>query len=215
MRFMQAHVHGESFIGLLGFATDRYAVLSENFPKNDVLDVPVLNTRVYGTNLVGLFCQGNSNGMLLPYFVSDEDFKKVSGFAREAGFNVGKVEDKHTALGNLIACNDHGAIVSPLIEDKTIGDVLDVEVVKKKIADSNETGSCLIATNKGFLAHPDAEQQLDKIEDILKVKGLCGTVNYGFPFVKSGVITNSNGYIAGIRTSGIELGRIEDALGFV
>lgn len=215
MRFMQLHVHGESFIGLLGFATDKYAILSENFPENDVLGVPVLNTTIYGTNLVGLFCHGNSNGMLLPYFVSEEDFRKVSKFAREVGFNVAKVEDKHTALGNLVACNDHGAIVSPLIEDNAVGDILDVETTRMKIASSNETGSCLTATNKGFMVHPDAEHQLKDIEDILKAKGLCGTVNYGFPFVKSGVIANSRGYIAGIRTSGIELGRIEDALGFI
>jgi translation initiation factor 6 len=212
---MQVNVHGESFIGLLGFATDKYAILSENFPKNDVLDVPVLNTRIYGTNLVGLFCQGNSNGILLPYFVSDEDLRKVGDFARDFGLNVGKVNDKHTALGNLIACNDRGALVSPLIEEDTIGDVLGVEVVKTRIANSNETGSCITATNKGFLAHNDAENQLNEIGNVLKVKGLCGTVNYGFPFVKSGVIANSNGYLAGMRTSGIELGRIEDALGFL
>lgn len=212
---MQLHVHGETFIGLLGFGTDKYAMLSENFPKNDVLGVPVINTRVYGTNLVGLLCQGNSNGILLPYFVPDEDVKKIKKFASEIGFNVGKVHDKHTALGNLIACNDYGAIISPLIEDKNAGDILGVETVKMKVASSDEVGACIIATNKGFLAHNDAENQLKTIESVLKVKGLSGTVNYGFPFVKSGVIANSNGYLTGTRTSGVELGRIEDALGFV
>jgi len=212
---MQLHVHGENFVGLLGFASDRYAVLADNFPKNDVLGVPVLNTKVYGTNLVGLLCQGNSNGILLPYFISDNDFEGIKKFGDNIGVNVGKVYDKHTALGNMIACNDKGAVLSPLIEDKRVEDILDVEVVKNKVASSNEVGACLVATNKGFLVHHDAENQLKELEEIFKVKGLTGTVNYGFPFVKSSVIANSNGYLVGRRTSGIELGRIEDALGFV
>jgi translation initiation factor 6 len=114
----------------------------------------------------------------------------------------------------MVACNDKGALISPLVEDKVIGDILDVETSRKMIAKSNETGSCILTTNKGFLAHHDAENQLKEIQDVLKVKGVTGTIDYGFPFVKSGVIANSNGYITGTRTSGIELGRIEDALGF-
>ncbi|MBM3309083.1 MAG: translation initiation factor IF-6, partial [Candidatus Altiarchaeales archaeon] len=195
--------------------SDKYAVLSDNFPKNDVLNVPVLNTKVYGTNLVGLLCQGNSNGILLPYFIPDYDYDKIKKFASSLGVNVGKVYDRHTALGNMVACNDKGAIVSPLVEDKVVEDILDVEVVKMKVASSNEVGACILATNKGFMAHHDAEHQLEEIASILKVKGLTGTVSYGFPFVKSSIIANSNGYLVGDRTSGVELGRIEDALGFV
>jgi len=215
MRFTQLQVHGETFIGLLGFGTDKYAMLSDDFPKTDVLDVPHMGTKVYGTGLVGMLCQGNSNGMLLPYFVSDEDMAKIKEFAREVGFNVARIGGRHTALGNLIACNDHGAIVSPTVEDKKVEDILDVETVRMNVAGSSESGACILATNKGFLAHNDAEEQLQEISAILKVKGLCGTVNYGFPFVKSGVIANSKGYMAGMRTTGIELGRIEDALGFI
>jgi len=216
MQYLQLHVHGESFIGLLGFATDRYALLSAHFPPNSVLGVPTLRTRIYGTNLVGLLCQGNSHGILLPYFIPEDDLRKIRKFADDVGFSVGKVEDRHTALGNLIACNDHGALASPLFEDtKVIKDVLNVDVVKMKVASSNEVGACVLATNKGFLAHHDAEDQLSDIAGVLKVKGLAGTVNYGVPFVKSGVIANSNGYITGMQTSGTELGRIEDALGFI
>jgi translation initiation factor 6 len=216
MRYLQLSVRGDTFVGLLGFATDAYAVLSDSFPKNDVFQVPALCTKLYGTGLVGLLCQGNSSGILLPYFVSDDEFLKVKKFADCIGVNVGKVHDRHTALGNMLACNDHGAVASPLLEDvKIIRDVLDVEVVQMKVASSTESGACILATNKGFLAHHDAEGQLDEIEGVLKVKGMCGTVNYGVPFVKSGIIANSNGYIAGTTTSGIELGRIEDALGFM
>jgi len=42
-----------------------------------------------------------------------------------------------------------------------------------------------------------------------------GTVNFGSPLVGSGILANSRGYVAGDETTGPELGRIEDALGFM
>ena len=218
MHLQQVSINGEDFVGLLGFTTDRYAILSENFRKTDVLNVPVLKTRIYGTNLVGMFCSGNSNGLLVPYFISDEDIDKIKKFLDESGvdINIGRLFDKYTAIGNMIACNDKAAIVSPdILDTKVIKDILNVEVVQDYIAKHKEVGACCIATNKGFVAHPDAKDELDKISDIFGVKGDAGSVNFGFPFVKSGIIANSYGYITGFRTTGIELGRIDEALGFL
>jgi len=42
-----------------------------------------------------------------------------------------------------------------------------------------------------------------------------GTINYGFPLVGSSLLANTKGYVAGLETTGIELGRIEEALGFI
>jgi translation initiation factor 6 len=215
MHVQQLSVQGEDFIGLLGMATDRYAILSRNFPRVEALDVPVTRTRLYGSNLIGLFSAGNSNGLLLPYFISDDE---IEGLGKSLGgdIKIGRLMDRCTAVGNLIACNDQGAIVSPMIsETKTIRKILGVRVVQRKIAGHDEVGACCIATNRGFLVHPEAENELEKISKIFKVEGMAGSVNFGFPFVKSGLIANSRGYLAGSRTSGIELGRIDEALGFL
>lgn len=216
MQYQQVRVDGEDFIGLLGFATDRYVVLSSSFPKTDVFKAPTLRMHVYGTNLVGMFCAGNSNGILFPYFVSDSEMKKARVFFKKHDINVGKVDDRFTALGNLIACNDSCAIISPKLKDvKKIAEILGVKAKKMTIAGHEEVGASLIATNRGFIAHPDAEGELDNIEKALKVKGGVGSVNMGFPFVKSGIIVNSEGYLIGRRTTGIELARIDEALGFI
>ena len=215
MHVQQVSVQGEDFIGLLGTATDAYAVLSSNFPETEALGVPIVKTRLYGTNLIGLFCVGNSNGLLLPYFISDDEIEELKKSLGEE-IEIGRLMDKCTAIGNLIACNDHAAIVSPLIsETRTIKKVLGVKVVQRRISGHDEVGACCVATNRGFLVHPDAEDELKKISKIFKVNGLVGSVNFGFPFVKSGLIANSNGYLAGSRTTGIELGRIDEALGFL
>ena len=215
MHLEQKHIHGDDFVGLFGLATDRYAILSENFPETKSLDVPILNMHIYGTQLIGMFCAGNSNALLMPYFIDDDEIKVIKTFLDEFGVEIVKVKDKVTALGNLVACNDFGAVISPKFSDMSVFDCLGVETVKANIAGHEEVGACCVATNKGFLIHPDAERDTKIFSDIFKVNGMAGSVNFGFPFIKSGLVANSKGYITGRRTTGIELGRIDEALGFI
>ncbi|MEA3254559.1 MAG: translation initiation factor IF-6 [Candidatus Altiarchaeota archaeon] len=214
----QISIDGEDLLGLLGLATDSYAILSSNFKDVSVLGVPVIKTKVYGTNLIGLFCAGNSQGLLVPYFIDDEKINEIKKTLSESGVDVkiSKINDRFTALGNLVACNDNAALISPKFSDLSVfKDVLDVEIIQRDVAGHEEVGSCCVATNKGFLTHPDAEEELKEFSDIFKVNGKAGSVNLGFPFIGSGLIANSSGYITGLRTTGIELGRIDDALGFL
>ena len=77
-------------------------------------------------------------------------------------------------------------------------------------------GSAAIATNKGCLAHPqikDDEKAL--IERILEVPVMIGTVNYGSPYVKSGIIANSSNFAVSEHSTGPEMGNIFEALGFL
>jgi len=216
MHLQQISVNGEDFIGLLGFATDRYAILSKNFPKVEALGVPELRTRIYGSSLVGMFCCGNSNGLLLPYFVSKSRIKELKKFLSDLDVEVGILPDRHTAIGNLIACNDKGAVISPKISDyRMVEDILGFTAKVADIAGHEEVGSCCLATNRGFIVHPDAEDDLRFLKRIFKVEGKTGSVNFGFPFVKTGIIANSNGYLAGSGSTGIELGGVDEALGFL
>ena len=54
---------------------------------------------------------------------------------------------------------------------------------------------------------------MKKIQEFLKVKVDVGTTNYGSPFVKAGLLVNSNGFIASEISSGPELGRIAEVFG--
>ncbi len=213
MHLQQASINGDDFIGLFGLATDKYSLLSVNFPKIEVLKVPEVRMRIYGTGLLGLFCAGNSHGLLVPNFVSKETLAFLKKSLKDV--NVGVVKGNYNAIGNLIAANDKAAIISEKIDRQIAADTLDVEVVQKKIGSHDEVGSCCVATNRGFLAHPDAEHELKDLTDIFKVQGNVGSVNFGFPFPKAGLIANSNGYVAGKTSSGIELGRIDEVLGFL
>jgi translation initiation factor 6 len=73
-----------------------------------------------------------------------------------------------------------------------------------------------VATNKGLLVHPRVtEEEIAVLEKHFGLPVDVGTVNLGSPLVGSGVLANSHGYFAGLDTTGPELGRIVDALGFL
>jgi len=56
---------------------------------------------------------------------------------------------------------------------------------------------------------------LKKIEDVLKVEGDIGTVSFGSPFVGASLLANSRGFLVSEQTTGPELQRIDEALGFL
>ena len=133
--------------------------------------------------------------------------------------NVTVINTKFTALGNLVLCNDKGAVMSSVIskkEKKKIEDCLGVGGEYGSLASITTVGSCGIATNKGCLVHRDAsEEEIKVVENILKVPVDIGTANFGSPFVGSCIIANSNGAVIGESTTGPEVTRIMEALLFL
>ena len=58
------------------------------------------------------------------------------------------------------------------------------------------------------------ELKLEKeiMEKVLEVAVMEGTVNFGMPLVGAGIISTSKGAICGRQSTGVELGRVEEAL---
>jgi len=68
-------------------------------------------------------------------------------------------------------------------------------------------------TNKGGLCHPDITTQDQKMmKEILDIPIMEGTVNFGMPLVGAGVVASSEGAVCGRQSTGVELGRVEEAL---
>jgi translation initiation factor 6 len=129
------------------------------------------------------------------------------------------IKDVINAAGNDILANDNGALVHPDLHNssvKKISDILGVPVYKGTIASLGTVGMAAVVTNKGCLCHPkvtvEEKRQLEKVFD---VDVMIGTVNHGFPMIGSGLVANTKGAIIGDMTTGIEMGRIEEALGFL
>ena len=172
----------------------------------------VVRTTMGGANVVGSLLALNSKGAVVTGFASPEERGALHGLS------VLVLPHRLNAAGNNILCNDLGAIVHPGYDDRTIGlisDVLGVDAVRGTLAGMRTIGSAGVATNKGVLAHPHAsERELVLLRDVLKVPAKITTANYGTAQVGACLVANSKGAVVGARTTPIELGRIEDGLGY-
>ena len=117
-----------------------------------------------------------------------------------------------------MAANDRGAVISLSIRRENavrIAEFLGAEDwAHMGIAGTELTGASVVATNKGFLAHPNTtDGEMSTLKRVFGVEGTTTTVNYGDPFVRTAVVANSKGVIVGGDTSPVELMRIEDVLG--
>ena len=215
---------GDPNIGLYCVATDKYAILGEELNKNklkllnEVLDVPVITSNIYGTPFVGIFCVANSNTVLVPEIIFDKEFenlkKQLSGIA-----DVKKIKTLKTALGNNILCNDKIGILSQEFsekESKDIQNALDVKTKTMKLAEGDVPGSYGILTNKGGIFGSIVQNAEIKVAE--KLTGFeigVGTVSTGSSIMSSGIIANSNGFLVSSNSTGFEMGRIDESLGFI
>jgi len=169
--------------------------------QTECITTPVANTRLLGVLMVL-----NNHGILLPRTSSPEE---IANLRKQTDLNVKILDTKYNALGNLICANDKGGIVSPVIEKehiKEIEDVLDIEVMQKKVAGYYQVGAVMQANNLGCVIHPETdEEDMKKFSDILGVNIEHSTINGGTPFVSSGMLVNNNAIVVGNLTNGPEI----------
>lgn len=172
------------------------------------LKTDMVQTMIGKSVLIGALACANSNGMLLPHFVREEEIKTLQNSCGK-NFNLTIMETRRTAYGNMVLTNDKGAIVDPRLKAKDIkiiSDTLDVEVVPGEIAGLPYVGSLATATNNGILAHPLIKEEEKKlIEEVMKTPVDVGTINCGVPYVGTGLIANTKAAVAGFLTTGPEM----------
>ncbi|MAG45352.1 MAG: translation initiation factor IF-6 [Nanoarchaeota archaeon] len=219
MHILKTNFHNNSNVGLFGFATDTYCILPKNLPSTSIkqiqeaLNVPIYQTTIHNTNLIGVFCVGNEEFLFVPELIQEDELETLK---KIPNVKVLILPTNLTALGNNILINKKNCLVNPNLEEKAIIKLkkYGFKVKKLEIAESSTIGSCAIITNKGCLVHRDADNT-KQIEAFFKVKTDIGTVNMGTPYIKSGIIANFNGFITGKDTSGPEIQRIDETLGFL
>ena len=140
---------------------------------------------VGGSSLLGSLLRGNSRGIAVADIATEEDLDELTSFC-----DVVVMESGVNAAGNLIECNRHGAVVSPVVPQAgvdMIGEVLGVDAIRCKVAGHDTVGSMLVANGKGVLAPPDiSKAEAEAIEAAMKVPVMVGTVTFGSPRVGAG-----------------------------
>jgi translation initiation factor 6 len=213
---------GSASIGVYSLANDRFVVIPQMIPRKKAertaewLKVKLVHTSISGSVLAGAFACANSNGILLPNSVREEELAAIKAVFEG---NITIMETKKTAYGNLVLANDHGAVVDPRFKEheiRQIAETLGVDAVPGEIAGLPYVGSLAVATNKGVLAHPLLKEEEKKLlESMFKVPVDVGTINCGIPYVGTGLVGNSHAAVAGSMTTGPEMFIIGNALDVV
>ena len=146
-------------IGVFTSVNDKFVFVPNGFAKTKAenlahyLQTEYIMTPVANTRLLGILMVLNNHGILLPRTSSPEE---IANLRKRTDLNVKILDTKHNALGNLICVNDKGGVISPIIEKeyiKEIEDVLDIEVIQKRIAGFHQVGAVMKANNLGAVSY--------------------------------------------------------------
>lgn len=210
--------HGNAFLGVLARTNERVTFLGVSLPPRqrreveEALQTEIVPLTVGGGSIVGSLLAMNGRGALLADIATEDELAAVRG----AGLRAERLDHVLNAAGNNVLANDRGALVHPDYDDGTValvGEVLGVEVQRGILAGTKTVGMAAVATNAGMLLHPKTtEAEKAAVERLFGVEAAPGTVNHGVPTVGAGVVANTKGGLTGARSTGLEIGRAEDAL---
>ena len=181
---------------------------------NHVLGLESIELSIGGSNLIGALLSGNSHGMAVADIATESDIDFLTSYG-----DVIVMEGGVNTAGNLLLSNELGVVASPSIPEEgleIISEVMKVDVVATTIAGQDVVGSLGVTNDQGILLHPDVTpEEVMLIEQVMQVPPMVGTACFGSPYVGAGICASNNGALAGTETTGPELNRIEDALGFL
>ncbi|KAG0581897.1 hypothetical protein KC19_3G018100 [Ceratodon purpureus] len=216
----RAQFENSNEIGVFSKLTNAYCLVaiggSENFYstfESELADViPVVKVSIAGTRVIGRMCVGNKNGLLLPQATTDQELLHIRNCLPDSVV-VQRVDERLSALGNCIACNDYVSLIHTDLDRETeelIADVLGVEVFRQTIAGNILVGSYSQFTNRGGLVHPHTSiEDLDELSSLLQVPLVAGTVNRGSEVIGAGLVVNDWTAFCGLDTTATELSVIE------
>mmetsp|Transcript_100575 Transcript_100575/g.217060 ORF Transcript_100575/g.217060 Transcript_100575/m.217060 type:complete len:246 (-) Transcript_100575:99-836(-) len=217
---VRAQFENSNEIGVFSNLTNAYALCaiggSENFYsvfEHELADhIPVIHTSIAGCRFVGRVTVGNRKGLLVPNTCTDGELMHLRNSLPD-GVVLQRIEERLSALGNCIVCNDHVALVHTDIDRETediIADVLGVEVFKQTVAGNALVGSYCKFTNQGGMVHPRTSvEDLEELSSLLQVPLVAGTVNRGSDVIGAGMVVNDWSAFCGLDTTSTEISVIE------
>eukprot|EP01083_Nonionella_stella_P046441 124378_1 len=207
-------------IGVFSALTNAYCLVgvgqSENFYSVFEAElnehIPVIHATIGGCRFVGRTSVGNRRGLLVPSTTTDTELQHLRNSLPDAVV-VQRIEERLSALGNIVACNDHVALVHPDIDRETedvISDVLGVEVFRQTVAGQALVGSYCKFTNQGGMVHPRTTvEDIEELSSLLQVPLVAGTVNRGSDVLGGGMVVNDWSAFVGLDTTSTEVSVIE------
>ncbi|ELT99706.1 hypothetical protein CAPTEDRAFT_156578, partial [Capitella teleta] len=87
--------------------------------------IPVVHSSIAGCRIIGRLVVGNKNGLLVPNSTTDQELQHIRNSLPDT-VKIQRVEERLSALGNVVVCNDYVALVHPDLDRETEEIIADV-----------------------------------------------------------------------------------------
>ncbi|MEE3242801.1 MAG: translation initiation factor IF-6 [Candidatus Thermoplasmatota archaeon] len=222
MALLQRDLFNSPYSGVFCTTNDALTLVPPGIPQDDIeaiskaLETTVEVITIGGSRVIGTLIAMNAQGLLLSNLVTSREIEKLDKLASDLDLRIGVISDRSNAIGNNFLVNDNGGFCNERLGSRTrelAQEVLGVEITPKSLNQMDTLGMIGCVTNKGGICHPDiTARDRQMMEKVLDVPIMEGTVNFGMPLVGAGVVASSNGAVCSRQSTGVELGRVEEAL---
>ena len=222
MALLQKDLFNSPYSGVFCATNDLVTLIPPGIPEDDMeaiseaLGTEVEVITIGGSSVLGTLIAMNNKGNLVSNLITTLELEKLEEITAALDLNLGVLSERSNAIGNNFLVNDSGGFSNERLgkraKDKA-EEILRVSLVSQSINDMDTLGMIGCITNKGGLCHPDISSfEKEAMEKVFDIKLMEGTVNFGLPLVGAGIVANSNGAVCGRQSTGVELGRMEEAL---
>ncbi|KAF8365542.1 eif-6 [Pristionchus pacificus] len=217
---LRVDYEGSNDVGVFCNLTNSYCLVGVGATQNfyslveaELADViPVVHTSVAATRIVGRVSVGNRKGLLVPNATTDQELQHIRN-ALPDEVKIRRVDERLSALGNVIVANDHVALVHADISKETeeaVVDTLGVEAFRVSIGQNALVGSYCSLSSQGCLVAAKTPPEVQReLAALLQVPVVAGTLNRGSELVGAGMVVNDWLAFVGLDTTSTELSVIE------
>ena len=222
MTLLQRDLFNSPYSGVFCASNDSLTFIPPGIPNDDMEAISeALGSRfevvtIGGSSVLGTLITMNNKGILVSNLITGMESDKIEAIATDLGLNFGVLSERSNAIGNNFLINDRGGFCNERLTPRSktsAEEVLEIKIESRSFNRMDTLGMIGCVTNKGGLCHPEiSDEEKEIMEKVLEVPVMEGTVNFGMPLVGAGVISSTNGAVCGRQSTGVELGRVEEAL---
>ena len=222
MALLQKDLFNSPYSGVFCATNDLVTLVPPGIPDDDMEAISeALGTKVEvitigGSSVLGTLIAMNNKGILVSNLITTLELEKLEEITAALDLNLGVLSERSNAIGNNFLLNDSGGFCNERLSKQSKVEsekIFEVDITSQSLNGMDTLGMIGCANTKGGLCHPEiSDNEKEVMEKVLKVPVMEGTVNFGMPLVGAGIITSSKGAICGRQSTGVELGRVEEAL---
>ena len=222
MALLQKDLFNSPYSGVFCATNDLVTLVPPGIPDDDMEAISeALGTKVEvitigGSSVLGTLIAMNNKGILVSNLITTLELEKLEEITAALDLNLGVLSERSNAIGNNFLLNDSGGFCNERLSKQSKVEsekIFEVDITSQSLNGMDTLGMIGCANTKGGLCHPEiSDNEKDVMEKVLKVPIMEGTVNFGMPLVGAGIISSSKGAICGRQSTGVELGRVEEAL---